>query len=124
MYGILPWANLSTRYGSDDEGSKCHRLLSEAQAMFTTFFFSDYFPSVGWLDKLTGQSSRLEKAFKDLDAFFEEIINDHLHPNRLQTEEQEQDIIDVLLHLKKEGTFAFDLSLDNIKAVLMVIFLG
>ncbi|XP_021759818.1 cytochrome P450 83B1-like [Chenopodium quinoa] len=107
---------------SDDEGYNCHKLLSDAQTMLTTFFFADYFPSIAWLDRLTGQSSRLKKAFKDLDTFFEEIINDHLDPNRVKSEQE--DIIDVLLQIKKEKTFTYDLSMDNIKAVLMDMFVA
>lgn len=105
----------------DDEGSKrsrFHSLLNDAQAMFTAFFFADYFPSIGWLDKLTGQYSRLEKTFKDLDVFYEEIINDHLDPNRPTS--QQGDIIDVLLHLRKQRTFTFELTIDHIKALLLV----
>ncbi|XP_021759822.1 cytochrome P450 83B1-like isoform X1 [Chenopodium quinoa] len=112
------------RYG-ENEGSnrsRFHNLLNDAQAMFTAFFFTDYFPSIGWLDKLTGQSSRLEKTFKDLDVFYDEIINDHLDPNRPVSETE--DIIDVLLHLRKERAFTFDLTLDHIKGVLMNMFVA
>lgn len=109
----------------DDEGSKrsrFHSLLNDAQAMFTAFFFADYFPSIGWLDKLTGQYSRLEKTFKDLDVFYGEIINDHLDPNRPTS--QQEDIIDVLLHLRKQRTFTFELTIDHIKALLLDIFVA
>ena len=57
--------------------------------MFTSFFFTDYFPSIGWLDKLTGQFSRLERTFKELDAIYEEIINDHLDPNKSNSERED-----------------------------------
>ncbi|XP_021729909.1 cytochrome P450 83B1-like isoform X1 [Chenopodium quinoa] len=80
----------------EDEGSnrsRFHNLLNDAQAMFTAFFFTDYFPSIGWLDKLTGQSSRLEKTFTELDVFYDEIINDHLDPNRPVSETEDIIII-------------------------------
>ncbi|XP_021851209.1 cytochrome P450 83B1 [Spinacia oleracea] len=106
----------------DEEGarSKFHSMLNEAQALFTTFFFTDYFPSIGWLDNLTGQFSRLNKTFKDLDAFYEEIINYHLDPNR--PESDIENFTEVLLHIKKERSF--EITLDHIKAVLMIIFVG
>ncbi|KAL2893026.1 Cytochrome P450 83B1 [Bienertia sinuspersici] len=115
------------RYGSDDdEGwskrSRFKSLMNETEAMFTTFFFADYFPSIAWLDKLTGQSARLQKTFKDLDVFFNEILNDHLDPNRTQSEQE--DLIDVLLRLRREGATTFELTLDHIKAVLMDIFVA
>jgi len=87
--------------------------------MFAVFFFSDYFPYVGsWIDKLTGLSSRLERIFKEMDEFYNEIISDHLDPNKPKYEHE--DFVDVLLQFKKERCFSFDLTLDHIKAVLMV----
>ncbi|XP_010674264.2 5-OH-xanthotoxin synthase-like, partial [Beta vulgaris subsp. vulgaris] len=113
--------DLIFRYGDDDgPRSRFHSLLHEAKAMFTSFFFTDYFTSIGWLDKLTGQFSRLERTFKELDAIYEEIINDHLDPNKSNSERE--DIIDVLLKLKQQPSS--DLTLEHIKAVLMDIFLA
>lgn len=57
----------------EDEGlesSRFHSLLNEAQAMMGVFFLSDYFPMIGWVDKLTGLLKRLEKNFKELDDFY------------------------------------------------------
>ena len=89
--------------------------------MLIAFFFADYFPFIGgWLDKLTGLSSRLERAFNDLDEFYNEIINDHLDPNRPKSDSE--DIVDVLLRVRKERDFPFHLTLDHIKAVTMVSF--
>ncbi|KAL2892861.1 Cytochrome P450 83B1 [Bienertia sinuspersici] len=109
------------RYEDDGKSrSRFHSLLNDAQAMFMATFFSNYVPFGGLLDILTGKSSRLEQIFKNLDAFYEEIINDHVDPNKPLSEHE--DIIDVLLHLRKDRPF--QLSLDHIKAVLMNIFLA
>ncbi|KAJ4721720.1 putative Cytochrome P450 [Melia azedarach] len=110
----------------EDEGSersRFHALLKESEAMLGSFFFSDYFPFVSWVDKLTGMISRLETNFKECDAFYQELINDHLDPNRSKTDQQE-DIIDVLLRLQKQREFKIDLTWDHIKGVLMNIFVG
>ncbi|KAJ4721533.1 putative Cytochrome P450 [Melia azedarach] len=110
----------------EDEGterSRFYSLLNETQAMLGSFFFADYFPFLGWVDKLTGMSSRLEKNFKDCDAFYQEIIDDHLDPKR-STADQQEDIIDVLLQLQKQRGFKFDLTWDHIKGVLMDVLTG
>jgi len=86
--------------------------------MWGTFFFSDYIPFSGWIDKLRGLHTRLERTFKEFDKFFQEVIDEHMDPNR-NTPENE-DIIDVLLQLKKQRSFCVDLTNDHIKAVLMV----
>lgn len=111
------------RYNDGVEKGKFQYLLNEAQAMLAAFFFSDYVPLIGgWLDKLTGLSSRLERVFNDLDQFYDQIINDHLDPNRPKYDHE--DILDVLLQLRKERCFSFHLTLDHIKGVLMNIILA
>ncbi|KAJ6306372.1 hypothetical protein OIU78_021648 [Salix suchowensis] len=101
---------------------KFHILLHEAQAIMGSFSVSDYIPFMGWIDKLTGLVARLEKNFSEFDAFYQEIIDEHLDPDR--TKPEQEDIIDVLLRLKKERSFAIDLTWDHIKAMLMNIFIG
>ncbi|XP_027905557.1 cytochrome P450 83B1-like [Vigna unguiculata] len=104
----------------EDEGterSKFHGLLNECQAMMGMFFFSDYIPFLGWIDRITGLRARLENNFKELDTFYQEVIDEHMDPNR-KTPENE-DLIDVLLQLKKQRSFSVDLENDHIKAVFM-----
>ncbi|KAL2337551.1 hypothetical protein Fmac_011997 [Flemingia macrophylla] len=104
----------------EDEGterSKFHGMLNECQAMMSTLFFSDYIPFLGWIDKLTGLHARLQRTFKDLDEFYQQVIDEHMDPKR-KTPENE-DFIDVLFQLKKQRSFSLDLTDDHIKGVLM-----
>ncbi|WCJ19256.1 cytochrome P450 family 71 subfamily B polypeptide 34 [Euphorbia peplus] len=111
--------------GIDETGivrSRFQELLEETQNLFTAFFVSDYLPVLGFVDKLTGLMSRLEKNFQDFDRFYEEIIKEHLDPNRSKPEE---DILDVLLHIWKDGSFKNQLmTFDHIKAVLVDVFVA
>ncbi|KAF5739354.1 putative cytochrome P450 [Tripterygium wilfordii] len=114
---------LGKRY--EDEGverSRFQSLLNEVQALFVTNFFSDYFPFMSWLDRLTGQLSRLHKSFVQFDQFYNEIIQDHLDPKRPKPEQD--DILDVLLQQWKDQSFKVDVTLDHIKAVLMNVFVA
>ncbi|CAN4090823.1 unnamed protein product [Withania somnifera] len=104
------------------EERRFDELSHESQDILASFFVSDFFPSLGWIDKLTGLTNRLEKNFKDLDEFYEELIEQHHNPNRPKS--MEGDIIDILLQLRKEQSTPINLTLDNIKAVLMNIFLA
>jgi len=106
----------------EDEGtkrSKFQRMLHEFEAMITAFFISDYIPFTGWIDKLSGLRARLEQNFKEMDEFYQEVIDEHLDPNRRHADDEEV-IVDVLLQLKKERLFPIDLTFDHIKGVLMV----
>ncbi|TXG52105.1 hypothetical protein EZV62_021274 [Acer yangbiense] len=110
---------LGKRY--DDEGiesSRFHALLKEVQTVLGGFFFSDYFPYMGWADKLTGMIHLLERNFKEFDTFYQEVIDEHLDPKRLKREQE--DIIDVLLQIKKRRDFKIDLTWDNIKGDIFV----
>ncbi|KAK8527655.1 hypothetical protein V6N12_054860 [Hibiscus sabdariffa] len=109
----------------DEEGaerSRFHGLLNETEALLSSFCFSDYFPLMGWVDRLTGFHNRLEKNFKEHDTFYQELIDKHLDPNRPKP--AQEDIIDVLLQISKDDDFPFDLTIDHIKAILMNMLVG
>ncbi|XAR50775.1 hypothetical protein NMG60_11005199 [Bertholletia excelsa] len=116
----------SRRY--DEEGSarsKFHSLLNEVQAVVGSFYYSDYFPYMGWLDKLTGRISRIHKTFKELDLFLQERIDEHLDNNkRVHNGSDKEDITDVLLQMRGNDSFKVDLTVNHIKAVIMDIFVA
>ncbi|CAN1824330.1 Cytochrome P450 83B1 [Linum perenne] len=105
-----------------EENKRFHDLSNETQALFMGFFLSDYFPYMGWMDKLTGMSARLDKNFKEFDAFYQEVIDEHLNPNRVKSYDYEN-ILDVLLQLYKDRSFKVKLTFDHIKAIIMVLLL-
>ncbi|KAL5845256.1 hypothetical protein ACOSQ4_011214 [Xanthoceras sorbifolium] len=90
----------------EDEGverSLFHVLLNETQAMFRIFFFLAFLPFMGWVDKLTGLISRIKKNFKEFDAFYQKLINEHLDPKRPKS--NQEDIIDyprVMIKVQEE----------------------
>lgn len=92
-----------------------HWLLAETQASFASFFAKDYFPRMGCLiDSLCGSWTRLEKSFNGLDAFYQQLIDEHLHVSTLST--QECSMLDILLQMKSDSN---DFTFDHIKAILM-----
>ncbi|KAL0344933.1 UNVERIFIED_CONTAM: cytochrome [Sesamum radiatum] len=116
-----------TAFGkTSDEGSGSQRrfdeLMIESQAMQGGFFMSDYIPSLGWVDKLKGMISRLEKIYKDLDEFYQELIDQHLDPNRPKPENP--DLLDLLIQIKEENSCSIELTWNHIKAILMDIFIA
>ncbi|ERN03053.1 hypothetical protein AMTR_s00181p00047760 [Amborella trichopoda] len=73
--------------------------------------------------KLTGLQRRLEKHLSQRDSFLEKVFAEHLLATHGK-EEEEKDLVDVLLQLQKEGTPDFTLSTDNIKSVVMDMFVA
>ncbi|CAN0872297.1 Cytochrome P450 83B1 [Linum grandiflorum] len=59
---------------------------------------------------------------REFDAFYQEVIDEHLDPNRAKP--KQEDILDVLLQIWKDRSFKVQLTFDNIKAILMNVFIG
>ncbi|XP_057975449.1 cytochrome P450 71A9-like [Malania oleifera] len=110
------------RYEGKGGRNSFHNLLNEAQALVTSFYLSDYFSFMGWVDKLTGLCGRLDKNCRELDLIFQEIIDEHLDPERLRSEQE--DIVDILLRMRSDQLFTTDLTFDQIKALILEVFIA
>ncbi|TVU44161.1 hypothetical protein EJB05_03596, partial [Eragrostis curvula] len=125
MDGVIGTVALGNIYGTEQftEKKHFHDVLDEAMSAKASFAAEDFFPNaVGRLvDVLTGAASRREKVFRDLDAFFDVIIDQHLDPARA-TPENGPDLIDVTVGLMKQqyqlGSLSF--TRDHIKGLLSV----
>ncbi|CAA6674004.1 unnamed protein product [Spirodela intermedia] len=96
--------------------SRFHDQLRESSKLLGPLCPSHFFPSVGWLDWLTGFHGQLEKAFTFLDNLLEEEIEDHLKRDN----EDDRDFMSVLLRLQKDTSLGFNLTREQIKTVLLV----
>ncbi|CAI9090023.1 OLC1v1024706C1 [Oldenlandia corymbosa var. corymbosa] len=111
------------KYDKEDHKKKSFdRMLRESEFHVGGYFLCDYLPSLRWIDKVLGKFDRLEKNFKELDLFYEELIEDHLDPNRADA--MNDDLLDILIQIKHNQSSAFDLTWDHIKAIITDIFVG
>ncbi|XP_073133412.1 cytochrome P450 83B1-like [Henckelia pumila] len=118
---IICRAGFGKKY--DEMGKKrFDEVFEEAQVTGTAFFLGDYFPLLGWIDKFTGMHSRLEKNFRELDNIYQQLIDDHLDPNR--PESMNGDILDLMIKLKQDQTAAVQIDWDNIKGILMNVLIA
>lgn len=105
------------------EKHRIEELVSEALLALGTITCSDFFPGgLGrFFDWLFGGQKRINKVFEEFDAFYQKVIDDHLGGKK--TVDSPADIVALLLDMMaKQGTKDyFKLSIDNIKALLMVI---
>ncbi|XP_020252854.1 cytochrome P450 71A1-like [Asparagus officinalis] len=104
--------------GEYGEKSRFQRLLESGNDTVASFYVGDYFPGLGWLDKMTGKLGKMKRNARDLDEFYQEVIDAHMKDGR--KEDGKEDIVDVLLRLREEG----QLTMDHIKGALMNIFVG
>lgn len=106
------------------ERSKLHSLVDETSFLMRAPYLSDFLPFLGgYFDKLSGIIRCLENNFKEFDAFYQQLIEEHADPNRPK-DQVHGDIIDVLLQVQKDRgeDEVHRFTWDNIKAVLMVTF--
>ena len=105
--------------GGDVDSVRTRAVLEETQRLLGAFFVADYMPWLGWLDALRGLRRRLERNFRELDAFYEKVIDEHI--NKGTKSKEEGDFVDVLLRLHndpaQQNTFG---SRSQIKGILTV----
>ncbi|ONI30288.1 hypothetical protein PRUPE_1G242300 [Prunus persica] len=122
-------------FGTSFRGSKFEHdtnipeLIHDIQTMLGGLSGADYFPSfIGWImDRVSGVHKEFDRIWNELDGFFQQVIDDHLRAGRAVGEQDHEDIVDVLLKIVREQTGLFgaaQLGHNNIKAVLMNLFLG
>ncbi|CAI9093989.1 OLC1v1029617C1 [Oldenlandia corymbosa var. corymbosa] len=95
-----------------DKKRRTNQILIECQAMFAVFFVSDYLRPLRWIDKLSGMLARLERNFSDLDSFYQELIEDHMNPNR--PDSMKDDVLDLMIQIKDKQLLSFNFSWDRI----------
>jgi cytochrome P450 len=101
-------------------------ILSEIMELLSGFHLSDQFPSLSWLDvKMKRKVARLHSK---MDLVLEDIVQEHLknrkQPEKRGDQQNEYDFIDVLINVKECGDLELPITIDNIKAIILDLFLG
>ncbi|PIA38454.1 hypothetical protein AQUCO_02800280v1 [Aquilegia coerulea] len=79
---IVCRCTLGRKHGG--EGGNCNfgEIENKVGKLLQAFCFGDLCPGLGWMDSLTGFIGSLKKVSKELDNFFDQIIDEHLIPNK------------------------------------------
>ncbi|KAF7838268.1 cytochrome P450 71A1-like [Senna tora] len=115
-------------------GDKCNALRGRSNfddlarkvmTQFVAFSFGDFFPCLWWMDYVTGLIPKLKATYRELDAFFDEVIAQHKTiKGDHQSDRKEKDFIDILHHLQEEAMPEFELTQQDIKAMLVNMLVG
>lgn len=123
--GIIGTVAFGNIYASDkfNQNRNFQHALDDALEMLSNAGSSaqDLFPkAIGRVvDRLNGFHARRERIFKQLDAFFEMVIEQHMDPKR-SVPENGGDLVDVLIDHWKNPRGTINFARDNVKAVLFV----
>ncbi|XP_021863482.1 cytochrome P450 71A9-like isoform X1 [Spinacia oleracea] len=114
-------------YGKKFDGTnkaKNYEILKETQRLLGELNVADFYPWFGWFfNKVNGVDARLEKNFKELDEFYDEVIQEHVDGSRNYGEDDE-DFVDVLLKLQKDPNQTIALNNDQIKGIITDMFIA
>ncbi|CAN8293841.1 unnamed protein product [Cochlearia groenlandica] len=103
---------------------RIEELVTESAEAIGTFTFSDFFPGgLGrFADWLFQRHKKINKVFKELDAFYQHVIDDHLKSKGRKN----PNIVSLMLDMIDEhgNDDSFKLNMDNLKAIIMDIFLA
>ncbi|XP_044500367.1 premnaspirodiene oxygenase-like [Mangifera indica] len=104
IYGI----NSRAAFGGKSKDQELFiSLMKDIVEVTAGFNIADLFPSIGFLQWITGFKSRVEKLHQEADRIVEQIINDHKMRNATLNEEAEDDLVDVLLKVQQHGDLEF-----------------
>ncbi|EEF39572.1 premnaspirodiene oxygenase [Ricinus communis] len=123
-YGIAARASFGKKYKDQEEFIKVAQQMTEVAGGFS---LADLFPSIAFLHVISGMKSRLLRLRDDGDNILENIIDDHRARNmtgKTSGEGEDDDLVDVLLRFQKGGQLEFPLTTNNIKAVILDIFIA
>ncbi|KAK3225653.1 hypothetical protein Dsin_005515 [Dipteronia sinensis] len=115
------------RKAEEENGPGKFGVLSRrATLLMTAICFGDVFPSLAWLDVVTGYIGRINTTFKAIDALFDQVIEEHRTSIGDDVDDQfdKKDFVHILLQLQKDGMFEIDLTQNDIKAILMDMFVA
>ncbi|KAL4385180.1 hypothetical protein GQ457_15G000600 [Hibiscus cannabinus] len=110
--------------GDHDDGARFGDLTRRFMRQISEFNIGDMFPSLGWLDVLTGFVGRLKDTAKEMDEFLEKVIEEHMASKCDVQSKQGNDFVDILLQLPSDDMLGSELTRDNFKAILADMFVA
>ncbi|KAL5711111.1 hypothetical protein ACHQM5_021602 [Ranunculus cassubicifolius] len=97
--------------------------IKDLTNLFSGFSVSDVFPSLTFLELVTGNKRKLIRAQDKLDRMLSNVIREHREKSK--DESVREDLLDVLLRLQDQcGEFEFPITIDNVKAIAWDMFVG
>ncbi|XWS51318.1 hypothetical protein CRYUN_Cryun12cG0166700 [Craigia yunnanensis] len=115
---------LSRKSEEEDGSSKFGHLSRRVMVLFTSFCVGDMFPYLRLLDVLTGFIPSLKAVSGEIDIFLDQIIEEHRALESQDEITDKKDFVSIILQLQKDGMLDMELTQENIKAILLDMFIG
>lgn len=108
------------KYDESSDG-KVKELARKVMIYLSAFVVGDYFPLFGWVDVLSGKIGEFKDTLRALDVLFDKLIEEHLEMKKMENGQlMKKEFVDILLQIQEDGMLNFELSKNDIKALLTV----
>ncbi|KAF5182671.1 Cytochrome p450 [Thalictrum thalictroides] len=112
------------KYNEGELGKKFKIIMTEFTYLLGAFNIGDLIPSLEWFNYLNGLNAKVEKNFKQIDSFLEDVIEDHLGKKKFINDDgcgQEEDFADIMLGIERDkSTPGIRFERESTKAILLV----
>ncbi|KAI0499035.1 hypothetical protein KFK09_019935 [Dendrobium nobile] len=118
-----------TRAAFGKEFAQQERFLSTIKETFkylSGFNVADLFPSLNFLSDISGLKTKMDRVHRVMDVILNEILQEHERKNAINEDgaTDEEDVVDILLRLHKDGGKDVPITMDSVKGVILDLFLG
>ncbi|KAF7815926.1 cytochrome P450 71D10 [Senna tora] len=111
--------------GKSKDQAAYSEMMKDVSKVASGFSLVDLFPSISVLQGLTGFRAKVERLHREMDRILENVVRDHREKGLKRKEgfdEGEEDLVDVLLRLQRQGDLEHPLSDSVVKATILDIF--
>ncbi|PON72320.1 Cytochrome P450, E-class, group I [Parasponia andersonii] len=119
---VISTCALGRKYKREDGSESFGELARRALELIGAFNFHDIVPYLWWIDVLTGFNARVRKTVKEFDTLLDQVIEDH--QQKIGEQADKKDLVDILLSLEKDDEHEINLTRENLKAILLDMFIG
>ncbi|KAL2243907.1 UNVERIFIED_CONTAM: cytochrome [Sesamum indicum] len=124
---VICRAAFGRKYSDGEGGKKFLMLLTEVLQLVGSVSIGEFIPCLSWINRVNGFDNRVDKVAKDVDAFLEMVIQEHLNEG-LQSccvadqDESRVNFVDILLNIYKDNNTGVSIDKDSIKAIILDVY--
>ncbi|XP_054795557.1 phenylacetaldehyde oxime monooxygenase CYP71AN24-like [Prosopis cineraria] len=104
---------IGQKYDPEESSGRLGTLARKEMIHRAELIVGDFFPSLGWIDVLSGKIQELRDTFKAIDGFFDQVTEDH--KLAMKEDDEKKDFVDILLQLKDSDMLEFEPTKDDLK---------
>ncbi|KAG8369396.1 hypothetical protein BUALT_Bualt14G0006800 [Buddleja alternifolia] len=116
---VICRVGLGRKYSDGDEsGRKFKEVLERLGVLLGGFNVGEFIPWLVWIKYVDGLNGKVRRVAKEIDEFLEFVVKEHKDEKRRKG--INEDFVDVLLEIQRNGEGGFALDAISIKALILV----